>query len=140
MPCCQFLLIVIVTAIILIYKEFLKNSNMSKMLLRNCFVKLWIFLFFLKRLFDVIFRWRIYGDEKIYIYIKECSLKDKYLLQITPKGSQSSLQISGNLSQFAICSSLRTQWRLTLATIIHCCRLRLWGGCFIYFKITFVFF
>ena len=40
MPHCQVLLIVIVTAIILIYKEFLKNSNMSNMLLRDSFVKL----------------------------------------------------------------------------------------------------
>ena len=35
-------------------------------------------------------------------YIKEYSMKEKYLLQITLKGSQSSQWISENLSQFMI--------------------------------------
>ena len=39
-------------------------------------------------------------------YIKKHSLKEKYLPQITLKGSQSSPQISGNSSQFAICHGL----------------------------------
>ena len=37
MPCCHFLLIVIVIAIRFIYKEFFKNMKMSKMLLRIAF-------------------------------------------------------------------------------------------------------
>ena len=39
-------------------------------------------------------------------YIKEYSLKEKYLPLITFKGSQSSLQIYGNLLQFEYCGSL----------------------------------
>ena len=37
-------------------------------------------------------------------------------------------------------SSLRMQWRLIFANVIHCSRLRLWVGYFIYFKFTPVFF
>ena len=36
------------------------------------------------------------------IYAKEYSLKEKYVPQITHKGSQSSLQISGKLLQFVV--------------------------------------
>ena len=45
-PRCHFLLIII--AIMLIYKEFSKNAKMSKMLLRIGFVKLLIFHLFSK--------------------------------------------------------------------------------------------
>ena len=45
---CHFLLIVIVTAIMLIYKEFFENKKMSKMLLNIAFVKLLIFRLFSK--------------------------------------------------------------------------------------------
>ena len=51
---CHFLLIVIVTAIRLIYKEFFKNTKMCKMLLRIGFVKLLIFRLFSIFTFDVI--------------------------------------------------------------------------------------
>ena len=43
-----FFLIVLVIAITLIYKEFLKNTKMSKMLLRIGFVKLLTFCLFSK--------------------------------------------------------------------------------------------
>ena len=40
MSCCHFLLIGIAVAVMLIYTEFFKNVEMSKMLLRIGFVKL----------------------------------------------------------------------------------------------------
>ena len=40
MPLSHFLFIVIVIAVMLIYKEFFKNTKMSKMLLRICLVKI----------------------------------------------------------------------------------------------------
>ena len=48
MPLCHFLLIVMVIAIMLIYKEFFKNTKMRKMLLRIDVVKLLIFGLFSK--------------------------------------------------------------------------------------------
>ena len=48
MPCYRFLLIVIVIAISLIYKEFFKNMKMRRMFLRIGFVKLLIFRLFSK--------------------------------------------------------------------------------------------
>ena len=52
MPCCHFLLIVIVVAVRLVYKEFFKNTRMSilliRMLLRIGFFKLLIFCLFPK--------------------------------------------------------------------------------------------
>ena len=55
MPCCHFLLIVIVVAVRLVYKEFFKNTRMSRMLLRIGFFKLLIFFYF-QRLFNVILK------------------------------------------------------------------------------------
>ena len=52
MPRSHFLLIVIVITIMLIYKEFLKNAKMSKMLVGIGFAKLLIF-----RLFSKVITW-----------------------------------------------------------------------------------
>ena len=54
MPRCHFLLIVIVIAIMLIYKEFFKKTETSKMVLRIGFAKLLIFCLFFEGLFGVI--------------------------------------------------------------------------------------
>ena len=53
MPCGHFILIVIVIiALMLIYKELFKNPKISKMLFRMGFIKLLYFVYF-QRLFDV---------------------------------------------------------------------------------------
>ena len=54
MPRCHFLLVVIVIAIMLIYKEFFKKTETSKMVLRIVFAKLLIFCLFFEGLFGVI--------------------------------------------------------------------------------------
>ena len=90
MPSCHFLLIVIVIAVMLIYAEFFKNMEKSKMLFRIGFVKLLIF-----HLFSKVIQCNaevIYGDCKNW-YMKEHSLKEKYLPWITLKESQSFLEI-----------------------------------------------
>ena len=61
-PCCHFLLIVIVITIMLIYKEFFRTRKMTRMFLRIGLVKILHFVYF-QRLFNVIPREEVdYGD------------------------------------------------------------------------------
>ena len=94
-----FFLIVLVIAITLIYKEFLKNTKMSKMLLRIGFVKLLKFC-----LFSKVNQWNTKA-KNWFMVIKRLKINfwmEKYVPQITLKESKSSLWISGNLSRFTI--------------------------------------
>ena len=91
-PRCHFLLIVIVIAIILIYKEFFKTMKISRIFFRIGLVKILIFC-----LFPKVIQYNTDYFMVIKKYIKEYSLEEKYLPQITPKGSQSSPQLFGNL-------------------------------------------
>ena len=43
---------------------------------------------------------------------------------------------AGRFNYIKCAAHLKIQWRLIFANVIHCSRLRLWGGYFIYFEFT----